>query len=178
MTRRSIVWRRRGGRRPYSATTQRSGLRARRGVVLVAVLALLTLGAALVAGAFAAARAEARATRSLRASAMAHASARRAIVGTLASWGAIEDSLNVGAFVVRAWRDTALAAIDSADVRVRVQRLSRDGWLVTSEASVPSARAPIARRRARVLLERAPTIDSTIVSRPRAITRWASGDLY
>lgn len=160
------------------ARSTASSARPRRGVVLVAVIALLTLGAALVAGAFAAARASARAARSTRATLVAHAAARRALVRVVTSWSAADDSLNLGASAVRAWRDSASAAIDSADTRVRIHRLSSTLYLVTAEASVPSAAAPIARRRARVLLERAGTIDTTLVSRPRAIARWASGDLY
>ena len=51
-------------------------------------------------------------------------------------------------------------------------------FAVAAEASVPASRVPIARRRVRVLLERAPTIDSTIVSPPRPIARWSGADLY
>ena len=142
------------------------------------MLALLTLGAALVAGAFAAARASARATRSTRAAIVAHASARRALVRGVASWSARDDSMNLGAFDVRAWRESASVTVDSADVRLRVHRLSPTLFLLTADASVPSSSAPIARRRAHALLERAPTIDSTTVSRVRPIARWASGDLY
>jgi hypothetical protein len=61
---------------------------------------------------------------------------------------------------------------------VRVHRLSSTLWVVAAEARVPSSRTPLARRRARVLLERAPTIDSTIVQPIRPIARWASADLY
>jgi hypothetical protein len=150
----------------------------RRGVVLVAVLALLALGAALVAGAFAAARGASRATQSARAAIVAHAAARRALARTVASWSAADDSLALGAYDTRAWRDSGDAALDAADTRVRVQRLSTTLFVVATEVSVPSARAPIARRRMRVLLERAPTIDSTVVQPLRAISRWASADLY
>lgn len=152
--------------------------RPRRGVVLVAALALLSLGGALIAGAFAAARASARATRSTRAAVVAHAAARRALVRTVASWSGRDDSLNLGASDVRAWRDSATVALDASDVRVRVHRLSLTLFLLSTEASVPSSAAPIARRRARILLERVPTIDSTAVSRVRPIARWASGHQY
>ena len=150
----------------------------RRGVVLVAVLALLTLGAALIAGAFAAARASARATRSTRAAIVAHAAARAVLVRTVASWSGGNDSMNLGASYVRAVRESASLALDSADTRLRVHRLSPTLFLLTAEASVPSSGAPIARRRAHALLERVPTIDSSVVSRVRPIARWASGDLY
>lgn len=146
--------------------------------MLVAVLALLTLSGALVAGAFAAARASARATRSTRAAIVAHAAARRALVRAAASWAGSDDSLNVGAFSVRASRESASVTLDSAETRLRVHRLSSTLFLLTAESSVPSSRAPLARRRVHVLLERAPTIDSTALSRVRPITRWASGDLY
>jgi len=146
--------------------------------VLVAVLAALALGAALIAGAFAAARGAARATRSTRAASVAHAAARRALARTMSTWSAADDSLGIGGFRTRAFSESAAIALDSADVRVRVHRLSALLYVVAAEASVPSARVPIARRRMRVLLERAPTIDSTIVQPIRPIARWASADLY
>jgi hypothetical protein len=146
--------------------------------VVVAVIALLTLGAALIAGAFAAARGSARGTRSARAAIVAQAAARRALARTLSAWSARDDSLRIGAFTTRAFAESAAVTLDSADVRVRVHRLSVSLYVVAAEASVPSQRAPLARRRARVLLERAPTIDSTIVQPPPPIARWASADLY
>jgi len=144
----------------------------------VAVIALLALGAALIAGAFAAARGSARATRSARAAVVAHAVARRALARSVASWSAADDSLSIGAFVVRTLAESTAVAVDSADIRVRVHRLSASLYVVAAEATVPSARTPIARRRVRVLLQRAPTIDTTTVQPPRPITRWASADLY
>ena len=138
-------------------TRARSARKPRRGVVLVAVLALLTLGAALLAGAFAAARASARATRSTRAAIVAHASARRALVEGVSSWSGREDSLNVGASAVRTWRESASVRLDSAETRLRVHRLSATLYLVTTDASVPSSSASIARRRARARAARART---------------------
>jgi type II secretory pathway component PulK len=164
-------------RRRHTLST-RVAPETRRGVVLVSVLALLTLGAALIAGAFAAARASARATRSTRAAIVAHAAARRALVRTVTSWRGSDDSMNIGAFDVRTSRESASVALDSADTRLRVHRLSSTLFLVTAEASVPASSAPLARRRVHVVLERVPTIDSTVVSRVRPIARWASGDLY
>jgi len=161
-----------------TARASRRHATRRQGIVLVAVLAALALGAALVAGAFAAARGAARAARSVRAASVAHATARRALARTMSSWSAADDSLGIGASSTRAFSESAAVALDSADVRVRVHRLSALLYVVAAEASVPSARAPIARRRTRVLLERAPTIDSTIVQPLRPITRWASADLY
>src|ERR687893_90259 len=139
----------------------------RRGVVLVAVLALLTLGGALIAGAFGAARSTSRATRTVRAGIVAQAAARRALAGAVGGWSSADDSLPVGAFTVRAWSESAAVALDSADTRLRVQRLAPSLFLVAVEASVPSARRPIARRRIRVLLERPPSLDTTTVPAPR-----------
>ena len=151
---------------------------SRRGVVLVAVLGLLALGAALIAGAFAAARSSARTTRSGRAAIVAQAVARRALARTLASWTPRDDSLGIGGFTTRTFAESAAITLDSADIRVRVHRLSAALYVVAAEASVPSARTPLARRRARVLLERAPTIDTAIVQPLRPIARWASTDSY
>ena len=142
------------------------------------MLAALALGAALIAGAFAATRGAARATRSARAASVAHAAARRALARTVSSWSAADDSLGIGGYSARAFAESAATALDSADVRVRVHRLSALLYVVAADATVPSARVPIARRRMRVLLERAPTIDTTIVQPLRPITRWASADLY
>jgi hypothetical protein len=167
---------RRNGRHVSACTSP--GRRRRRGVVLVAVLALLALGAALIAGAFAAARGSARGTRSARAAVVATAAARRALARTMASWSAAENSLGIGGFSSRAYAESGSVAVDVADVQLRVHRLSATLYVVAAEARVPSTGAPIARRRARVLLERAPTIDSTVVQPIRPIARWASADLY
>ena len=78
------------------STAMRLSVKARRGVVLVAVIALLALGTALVAGAFAAARGSARSTRSARASIVADAAARRALARTLSSWSATHEEKTYG----------------------------------------------------------------------------------
>ena len=113
-------------------------LATRRGVALVAVLGLLTLAGALIAGAYAAARASARATRSTRAAIVAHAAARRALVRTVTSWNGRDDSMNVGAFDVRMWRESTSAPLDAAEGRLRVHRLSATLFLLRADASVPS----------------------------------------
>ena len=154
------------------------GCARRRGVVLAAVLALLSLGGALIAGAYSAARASARATRVGRAEVVAQAAARRAIARTVTGWGAADDSLAVGAFAMRAWTESATVRLDAAETRVRVQRLAPSLFVVAVDASVPSAGVPIARRRMRLLLERSAPIDTTIARAPRPIPRWASADLF
>jgi hypothetical protein len=96
----------------------------------------------------------------------------------VAGWSAADDSLGIGAFVDRTWSDTAAAALDAAEARSRVQRVGPSLFLIAVEASVPSARAPIAQRRMRVLLERPASLDTSIVPAPRPIARWACADLY
>jgi hypothetical protein len=150
----------------------------RHGIALVSTLGLLALAAALLAGAFASATASARATRSARASIVAHAAARRALARAVMAWSATEDSLPIGAFIMRVPPDSAPILIDAADTRLRVQRLSPTMFLVAVDAIVPASGAALARRRARVLLERPRSPDSTIVLPPRPITRWASADLF
>lgn len=86
--------------------------------------------------------------------------------------------MNIGAYDVRVWRESASVAIDSAETRLRVHRVSSTLFRLTADASVPSSSAPLARRRVHVLLERVPAIDSIAPSRARPIARWASGDLY
>jgi len=146
--------------------------------VLVVVLAFLVLSAALVAGAYAAAGGAGHSTRAARAGIVADAAAHRALARALASWSAADDSLAVGASDTRTFAESAAVALDFAATRVRVQRLSSTLFVVAAEATVPNARAPLARRRVRVLLERAPTIDSTAVSPLRPLARWSGADLY
>ena len=152
--------------------------RERRGVVLVAVLALLTLGGALIAGAYAAARVSARATRTVRAEVVAQAAARRAIARVVGGWSAAEDALALGALSDRVLTETTTVALDAAESRLRLQRVAPSLFLVAVESSVPSARAPIAQRRMRVLLERPASLDTSTIPAPRPISRWASADLY
>ena len=161
---------------PRRMRAHRSG--PRRGVVLVVVLALLALGGALIAGAYSAARSSARATRSVRAGIVAQAAARRAIARAISGWSGVDDALAVGAFTIRAPIESTTFALDSVDARVRVQRLASSLFVVAVDASVPSVRAPLARRRVRVLLERSAPIDTTMPRAPRPIARWASADLY
>ena len=152
--------------------------RARRGVALVTVLGLLALTAALVAGAFATATAALRASRTARASVVARESARRALGRAIAGWRRMDDSLPIGGFVVRTSPESVGVALDSADARLRVQRLSLTSFVIAVDVVVPASGPTLARRRMRVLLERPPSPDSTTLLAPRPITRWPVADLY
>jgi len=152
--------------------------RARRGIALVSVLAMLALAAALIAGAFATATAALRASRSTRASIMARESARRALGRAVAGWRPVDDSLPIGAFVLRTSRESTATALDSVDVRLRIQRLSLTSFVISADAVVPASGPALARRRMRVLLERPPSPDSASILAPRPPVRWPIADLY
>jgi hypothetical protein len=154
------------------------GARCRRGIALVSALAMLALAAALLAGSFVAAMATARAARVVRASVVAETVSRRALARGVAGWRAADDSLAIGASSARAWTESAAVALDSANVRLRVQRVALARFVVSADVEVPASGAPLARRRLRVLLERPPSPDSTVVLAPRPIARWAVAELY
>jgi hypothetical protein len=151
---------------------------ARRGIALVTVLGMLALAAALIAGAFATATAARRASRSTRASILARESARRALGRAVAGWRRVDDSLPIGAFVLRTSPESTAIALDSADVRLRIQRLSLTSFVISADVVVPASGPALARRRMRVLLERPPSPDSTTLLAPRPLGRWPIADLY
>jgi type II secretory pathway pseudopilin PulG len=154
-------------------------LRSRDGMALVTTLAMLALAAALLAGAFAQASASSRAARSARAGLVASALARRALGRAIAQWSAVEDSLVIGGIVQRSLPESAAVLLDSADTRLRVQRLSATLYVIAADVSVPGSLAPLARRRIRVLVEYRAPFDSTLLFQlPRPLARWALGDLY
>src|SRR4051794_32190534 len=152
--------------------------RARRGVALVTVLGLLALAAALVAGSFASATAALRASRTERASIVARECARRALGRAVAGWRPTDDSLSIGAYVLRTSPESSAATLDSADARIRVQRLSLQLFVVSVDVRVPASGPALARRRMRVLLERPPSPDSTTLLAPRPLVQWAVAELY
>jgi hypothetical protein len=151
---------------------------ARRGVALVTILALLALAAALLAGGFASATASARAARSARAGLVASAASRRALGRALLAWSAVEERLPVGAMLERAAPEPTAAPRDSAGTRVRIQRLSAGLFVIAADVTVPAVGAPLARRRARLLVRKWPSADSTLIQPPRAIPRWSLGELF
>jgi hypothetical protein len=152
--------------------------RERRGIALVTTLALLALSAALLAGAFASATAAVRATRAARASTVARETARRAIGRAVASWRAADDSLPIGSFVLRTSPESSAVPLDSADTRVRVQRLSPALYVVSVDVIVPASGPTLARRRMRALLQRPPSPDSTTLLAPRPLARWPVAELF
>jgi hypothetical protein len=152
--------------------------RERRGIALVTILALLALSAALLAGAFASATAALRATRTSRASIVARETARRALGHAVSSWRAADDSLPIGAVVLRTSPESTTARLDSADIRLRVQRLSPALFVIAVDVIVPASGPTLARRRMRVLLQRPPSPDSTTLLAPRPLARWPVAELF
>jgi hypothetical protein len=152
--------------------------RARRGIALVIVLGMLALAAALIAGAFASATAASHATRTARASVMAREAARRALGRAVAGWQRMDDSLPIGAFTLRTSPESTATLLDSANVRIRVQRLSLTRYVVSVDVVVPAMGPTLARRRMRALLERPPSPDSTTLLAPRPLVRWSVAELY
>jgi hypothetical protein len=144
----------------------------------VSTLAMLALATALLAGSFVAATSTVRAARAARAAVVAESVGRRALARGVAGWRASDDSLAVGAWSVRAYAESAAVALDSATVRLRVQRVSLARFVVSADVDIPASGALLARRRMRVLLERPPSPDSTVVLPPRPIARWAVAELY
>jgi len=156
---------------------RRTPRRARRGIALVTVLGMLALATALVAGAFATATAASRATRTARAELMAREAARRALGRAVAGWQRVDDSLPIGAFTLRTSPESTATALDSANTRIRVQRLSLARYVVSVDVVVPATGPVLARRRMRVLLERPPSPDSTTLLAPRPLMRWSVAEL-
>ena len=147
-------------------------------MALVTVLGLLALAAALVAGAFATATAALHASRTARASIVARESARRALGRAIAGWRRADDSLPIGGSVLRTSPESTAVPLDSADTRVRIERLSLALYVVSVDVIVPARGSMLARRRMRVLLERPPSPDSTTLLAPRPLTRWPVAELY
>lgn len=144
----------------------------------MSTLAMLALGAALLAGSFVVAIATMRAARVVRAGVVAETVGRRALARGVAGWRAADDSLAVGAASVRTYAESAAVVLDSANVRLRVQRVALARFVVSADVEVPAAGPLLARRRMRILLERPPSPDSTVVLAPRPIARWAVAELY
>lgn len=159
---------------PFVRATRRTG-----GALLIAV-ALMALASALLVGATASARSVARAAKSHEASVIADAESRVVIAGILQAWTPADDSLRVGtarAFVVgprvAGWGGALVVT------RIRVQRLSPRHYVVATECQVGPDSAVLARRRMRLVLERAPSSDSTLpFSSPAPLGQWSLSDLF
>lgn len=163
---------------PRSRTT-----RPRRGVALLAALVLLALSAALATATFSAAHAMRRAARTTRVRDRVDAGMRRAFAEVLIGWTASLDSMPVGSHV-----DVPLP-LEPTDAgpplvrRARVGRLAEGSYAVTVDVRAFTEERPLARRRARLWLERPAAVGSPGETTapgtpPVAVTHWALVDLY
>ena len=146
-------------------------------MALVAALGLLLLAAGLLVGAAVASVGLRRATRSLVAGARAETEGTRGLGELLLGWDAALDSLPVGG-----WREWPLTAPPSgeprADAQARVQRMRGALYAVTVSVRVGGSGSARAFRSLRLLVERPPRADSSVVaSVPRRITRWSVFDV-
>jgi hypothetical protein len=156
--------------RPRTRPSDRS---ARRGVALVAALALLALAAALVVGTFVAGRAISRATVAAHAAARADAGARRALAQVLAGWDGSLDLLAAGAVVGRSLSNDDAGAPPLV-VSARIRRLRGDVFLIVADAKVAIGATIVARRRYRLLVERASAGDTVRRAiAPSPLVGWA-----
>jgi len=104
--------------------------------------------------------------------------ARRALGRAVGGWQPMDDSLPIGAFTLRTSPESTVVPLDSANTRLRVQRLSLTRFVISVDVVVPAVGPTLARRRMRVLLERPPSPDSTTVLPPRPLMQWSVAELY
>lgn len=165
------------------ATLPRACGRERRGVALLGALVLLALSAAIATATFSAARALQRAALVTRARAQVEADIPRAFAEVLAGWNGALDSLVAGGVVEVALdsgrADDGLPLVRSA----RVNRTTEGLYAVTVDVRAVGGEHPLARRRARLWLERPAGAQPEPLPRggsipPPFVTPWAFSDLY
>jgi hypothetical protein len=156
------------------ATQQR---RPRAGIALVAALGLMLLAAGLLAGTAVASLGLQRASRTLAATGRAESELRRGLALVLQGWDVALDSMPIGAVVDR----VAVSAVtDGAPftVRTRMRRLGPALYAASVAVQVGDSAAPLASRRARLLLGRAvDSATSGALAGVRPLARWSLTDL-
>ena len=157
-----------------------SRMRLRRGAALLAALGLLALGAALLAGSVVAGTAAQRSVKSREAALLAATEVRVVVAEFMSHWSAVDDSLGVGAerSIVLGPRVRGSAAV-TMTTQLRLRRLSPTRYVVVADCQAGLDDAVLARRRVRVILDRARLMDSAAtLTAPVPIARWALADLY
>ena len=150
----------------------------RRGVALVAALGLLLLAAGLLAGSAVASVELRRATRSLTATARADAELHRGLGEVLRGWDGGLDSMPAGGMVERSVPPPEPAG-PTVVVRAQVRRLNAGLYAASVTVRIGGDGAPLALRRARLLLER--TADTSVGGAGAHVTtlgRWSLVDLH
>ena len=149
-------------------------------MALLAALVLLALSAALATGTFSAARAMRRAAITTGARVRVEIGVRRAFAELLTGWSAAQDSIPVGSGVNVALEAEPAEAGPPLVRRARVDRVSERLYSITVELYAFSRERPVARRRARLWLERPAAVNGVpgALTPPAIVTPWAFGDLY
>ena len=158
-------------------------VRDRRGVALLSALMLLALSAALATATFSAAHAMRRAAVTARARVRVETGVRRAFGEILAGWSAALDTMPVGTGAEIDLAEEPAELSPPVVRRARVQRLAQGLYAVTVELRAFSWERPVARRRARLWLERpatttSPPGGSAPIAAPALVTHWPFSDLY
>jgi hypothetical protein len=146
-------------------------------MALVAALGLMMLAAGLLAGTAVASLGLQRAGRTLAASARAEAELRRSMALVLQGWSSALDSMPVGATVDRVEPPGVVEGVPVSG-QTRVRRLGDAIYAVTVTVQVGDSAAPLAFRRARLLLS--PAADTTVSGGTpgvRRLARWGVTDL-
>jgi hypothetical protein len=148
-------------------------------MALLVAVALLALSAALLVGTFAASTSAMHAERLARSAARADGLARRGLADALGSWTPGDDSLTIGQSNTRLAPQFAADDGVPADGDVRITRVSRMLFAITSEARVGRRGAIAATRRYRLLVERRMNDSGVAVpGEPTPIARWSLYELY
>jgi hypothetical protein len=146
-------------------------------MALVAALGLMMLAAGLLAGTAVASLGLQRAVRTLSATARAESELRRGLALVLQGWDAALDSMPVGASIDRS-TDGLVQEGAPLTVRTRIRRLGPALYAATVAVQVGDSMAPLAVRRARLLLTSA--ADTTVngaVDGVRPLAPWRVIDL-
>jgi hypothetical protein len=146
-------------------------------------LVLLALSAALATATFSAARALRRAALTTRLRARVEVGVQRAFGEVLAAWTPALDTMPVGSGVEVALPPEPADAGPPLLRHARVVRMAEGLYAVTVDLSAVTSQRVLARRRARLWLERPVPGDSTNPGSPPSaapvvVTEWAFGDLY
>jgi hypothetical protein len=155
----------------------------RRGAALLVALVLLALSAALATATFSAARAMRRAALVTRVRARVEAGVPRAFAEALAGWNGALDSLAVGGVVEVALADDPAAGDPPLVRTARLKRTTDRLYALTVDVQAFGREHPLARRRARLWLERPAGAQPAAMPNgaslpPPFVTPWAFSDLY
>jgi hypothetical protein len=146
-------------------------------MALVAALGLMMLAAGLLAGAVLASVDLQRATRTLGAVGRAEAEIRRGLAAVVQGWDAGLDSLPIGGTAERVAPTVRLDGIP-VTARTRVRRLAAGLYAASIAVRVGDSAAPIAVRRARLLLaRRADSASGAASPSVTPLSRWSLVDL-